>query len=136
MTDTQSELQPDTGEVLQEEPQRYTAIPVCVEDVQGPVRVQSLPRKAGSTRTRTVGATRVVQVLEADPRRASALLMSVDQAMYVAFSEAAAQDPSTMSLWPAGIPFPVTAVVDVYVLCAVDAQTTQVSVTTELWAAG
>ncbi len=131
-----TELQPDTGEVLQEEPQQYTAIPVCVEDVQGPVRVQALPRKTGSTRTRTVGTTRAVPVLEADPRRAQAVLMSMDQEMLVGFSEASAQDPSTMSLWPAGVPFVITAVVDVYVLCAVESETTQVSITTELWAAG
>lgn len=131
-----AELQPDTAEVLQEEPAHYQAIPVCVEDVKAPVRVQLLPQKGGSTRTRTVSDVKATQVLEANPRRGSAVLMSMDQEMLVAFSQASCQDPSTMSVWPKAVPFPVPATVDVYVQCATAAQTTRVSITTSLWAEG
>jgi len=131
-----SDLQPDTGEVLQEEQEKYTAIPVCVEDVKGQVRVQVLPLKGGSTRTRVATDTKAIQVLEANPRRGRATLMSMDQEMYVAFSQASVQDSATMTVWPKGVPFPVTASVDVYVQCAVASQTTRVSITTELWAEG
>lgn len=131
-----AELQPDVGEVLQEEPQKYTAIPVCVEDVKGPVRVQVLPRKGGSTRTRTVTDTKAVQVLDADARRASAVLMSIENDLLFAFSEAATQDTSTMSVWPKLVPLPCSATVPVWIKCATAAQTTRVSITTELWAEG
>lgn len=132
-----ADLQPDTGEVLQEEaPHGYQAIPVCVSEVKTPVRVQPLPRKGASTRTRTVTDTKAVQVLEANPRRYSASLMSMDQEMLVAFSQAACQDPSTMAVWPKAVPFPITATVDVYVQCATTSQTTRVAIVTELWAEG
>lgn len=103
--------------------------------VDGPVRTQALPRKGGATRTRVVPAAKV-QLLTSDPRRARVVLMSMDQELMIAYSDAAAQDPSTMTIWPKGVPFECTATVDVFVQCAADAQTTRVSVTTELWAEG
>jgi hypothetical protein len=129
------QLQPDTGEVLQEEP--YVMAVTGAVTVAGPVRTQELPRKGAATRTRTVTDTQYVQVLEADPRRASVLLMSMDQEMYVGFSEASMQAPeSAATVWPAGVPFPLSAAVDVYVMCAATGQTTRVSVTSFLWAQG
>lgn len=105
--------------------------------VAGPVRTQELPRKGGATRTRTVSDTRYVQMLEADPRRATVLLVSLDQEVYVGFSEASMQAPESAAMtWPAGVPLPLSAVVDVYVMCAVEAETTRVSLATQLWAQG
>lgn len=129
-----TDLQPDTKEVLQEEP--YVMAVQGAVTVAGPVRTQTLPRKGGATRTRVVGDSRAVQVLTSDPRRARVTLMSMDQEMLVAYSDAATQDPSTMTAWPKGVPFTCDATVDVFVQCAVAAQTTRVSVTTELWAEG
>lgn len=129
------ELQPDLSVVLQEEePEETPAIPVCVRDVHGPVRTQELPKKAGSTRTVNIGATTPIQVLRADHFRSKATLMAIDQNIYIAFSVAAAQATSSMSIWPKNVPFVVTAAVDVFVLSATS--TTDVSVTTERWATG
>jgi hypothetical protein len=130
-----TDLQPDVSEVLQEEPEYVMSVQGAVS-VRGPVRTQALPRKGGATRTRTVSDVKASQVLTADPRRARVTLMSMDQDMLVAFSDAASQDPSTMSAWPKGVPFTCDATVDVYVQCATAAQTTRVSITTELWAEG
>jgi hypothetical protein len=130
-----SELQPDTREVLQEEPEYVMAVQGAMT-VKGPVRTQALPRKGGATRTRAVDDTRAVQLLTADPRRARVTLMSLDQEFLVAFSEAACQAESSMTAWPKGVPFVCDATVDIYAQCAVESESTRVSVTTELWAEG
>lgn len=130
-----SELQPDTREVLQEEPEYVMAVQGCVT-VKGPVRTQSLPRKGGATRTRVATDTKAVQVVEADHRRWSVTLMSNDEPMYVGYGKASIEDTSTMSLWPVNVPFVCGATVDVYVLCATAGETTRVSATGELWAEG
>lgn len=131
-----TDLQPDTKEVLQEEPDYVMPVTGTVV-VQGPVRTQALPRKGGATRTRTVSDTAYVRVLEADPRRASATLMSMDREMYVGFTEASMQAPGTAaSVWPAKVPFMADATVDVYVQSAESGQSTRVSITTSLWAEG
>lgn len=129
-----TDLQPDTGEVLQEEP--YVMAVQGAVSVKGPVRVQELPLKGGGTRTKSVGDTKFIQVLEADKRRGRAVLMSMDEEVYIGFSEAAMQDPIASTVWPAGVPFEVPAAVEAYVMCAVAAATTRVSVTTYLWAEG
>ncbi len=72
-------------------------------------------------------------LLRPNPRRASCLLIAED-AIYVALSTAAAADVSTMAKWPAGVPLPITATVDVWV--AAQTATTVVSIVAEHWAAG
>ena len=47
---TEVELQPTEDQVLQEEPHVLVDVPVRVRGVDGPVRVQELPRKAASAR--------------------------------------------------------------------------------------
>ena len=130
-----SELQPDVGEVLQEEPYQ---MPVTGEvSVCGPVRTQELPRKGAATRTRTVDDTTYVRVLEADKRRGKAVLMSMDAEMYVSFSDANMQAPSSAAaVWPKAVPLEVTAAVDIYVMCAESGKTTRVGILSELWAEG
>lgn len=131
-----SDLQPDTSEVLQEEPEYVMSVQGCVS-VKGPVRTQELPRKGGATRTRIVNDTKYVQLLEADKRRGRLTVMSMDAEMYVGFSEASMQAPdSAAGVWPKGVPLIVTAAVDVFVMCAEAAKTTRVSVFPELWAEG
>lgn len=126
------ELQPDPAEVMQEEGEPLSSVPVCVEEVKAPVRVQVLPRKGGSTRTRTVGDV-PVQLLTADHWRASAILMG-DVPFRVAFSEASAQDLSTMALWPGLVPLTVDATVEVWAVADDDA--VQLSLITTRWAEG
>lgn len=129
-----SDLQPDVGEVLQEEP--YT-MPVTGEvSICGPVRTQELPRKSGATKTRTVGDTTYVQLLDNDARRGFMLVMSMDAELYFGFSEASMQASSAMSVWPKGVPLTLPVAAELWVLCAEATKTTRVSVTTGLWAAG
>jgi hypothetical protein len=129
-----TELQPDVDEVLQAEPDEgLTAIPVRVEEVRGPVRTQALPRKGGATRTRLIGPN-AYRILPADPHRARVTLLSTEGAFRFAFTEAGASEESTMALWPAGLPYEVTARTDVWVR-AVDAAAT-LTVVTENWAEG
>lgn len=131
-----ADLQPDVGEVLQEEAPYVMQMKGCVT-VQGPVRTQELPRKGGANKTRTVGDLKAVQVLEADKRRGWAVLISMDQEMYVSFTETSMEEPSvSATVWPKGVPFEVPASVDVWVKCAATGQSTRVSVATALWAEG
>lgn len=128
------ELQPDVDEVLQaEEP--YGHEPVVKVCVEGPVRTQGLPRKAASTRTITapVLPSPAYRLLRPNPRRASAVLVG-DAAFLVAFNFASAADASTMAKWPANVPLPVSADVDVYVAAA--SGTPSVSAVVEYWATG
>lgn len=126
-------MQPDTGDVLQEEaPESYQAIPVKVEEVATPVRVQALPRKSASTFTKTVG-TVPFQLLRADHRRGRALLTSSDPFL-VAFSEASCQSEGSMAAWPADHPLELSATVEVWAMVPVDTAT--ISVITERWADG
>lgn len=128
-------LQPDTDDLLQVEPE---GLPPAVDvNVSGPVRVQELPRKAGATGTKSVGVLATsgpLRILRADKTRASAVLIAADQAIYIAFSLTAAQDPSTSLRWPTGLPFPITTATDVYVTAVTG--TAVVSFATELWATG
>ena len=133
MSSSAVELQPDVPEVLQaEEPAGRE--PVIKVSQQGPVRTQALPRKGGATFTKNVAAMpAALNVLRPDHRRASAILIAA-AAILVAYGDANAQDASTMALWPANVPLPVSGTVDVWVAAA--AGTTTVSVLTELWATG
>lgn len=130
-----ADLQPEPNEVMQQEaPDALTVIPVCVAEVKAPVRTQQLPRKGGSTRTKNIGATTAVQVARADHRCGQVEIMSIDQNIRVAYSEAACQADSSMSIWPKLVPLTITATVDVWVKAVTG--TTDVSVTTERWAEG
>ena len=106
------DLQPDTGEVLQEEQTALTAIPVCVREVESPVRVQTLPRKSAATMTKAL-TTRPIQVLWADHWRGRAALCCTTDFL-VAFSEASCQADTSMALWPADVPLELTATCEVW----------------------
>lgn len=136
---TTSDLQPDVEDVLQiEEPAGVETV-VKVEQ-QGPVRTQSLPRKAGSTKTVPITTT-PFRLLRPNPRRASALIIS-DAAFYFSFTLAAAQidtaittPPQTMAMWPPNVPLPVTSA-DTDVMVAAKTGTANVSAVVEYWATG
>jgi hypothetical protein len=127
-------LQPDTDVVLQLEPLPLTTIPVRVEQVDGPIRTQGLPRKSGSTKTIAALGASPIRILRASHYRSSVTLMSIGQPLLIAFTEASASDPSTMAVWPAGTPYTCTATVEIWV--AAQTGTTQLSIITENWADG
>lgn len=127
------DLQPDTDEVLQNEEVHEPAVNVHITGSDVPVRVQSLPNRAGATFTKAVTTT-AQRILNADHRRAVGTIIASGGAVYVAFSNASAQDPSRMALWPAGVPFVSSAGTEVWVQAV--SGTVQVGVLTELWAAG
>jgi hypothetical protein len=125
------ELQPDELEALQAE--TPSAAPAALVTIEGPVRVQDLPRKQAASVTRTIG-TVAKKYLSADHRRASVKIMSIGQNVLIAFNLASAADPSTMAEWPAGTAYTLTADSDVWL--AAKTSTTQVSIITEYWATG
>lgn len=127
-------LQPDELEVLQtEQDGPDPVVRVCVADIDVPVRVQNLPRKAGATVSRTYSTT-PTRILGPDHRRAQATLVSVGQNMLITFSASTAQDPSRMALWPANVPLIITNDSEVWVAAAT--ATTVISALSEMWATG
>lgn len=131
---TTPELQPDELEVLQaEDPGTEPMVRVTVARLEVPVRTLELPRKAGATRTITVGTT-PQRVLQSDHRRATARVMSIGQNMLIGYNSAMAGDPSRMGLWPANTVF--TMNVDGELWIASATATTSISYFTELWATG
>ena len=125
-----ADLQPDELEVLQAEDE--TPQPAVIVKHEGPLRVQTLPRKNAGTRTRPLDTTPKL-ILSADHRRAVATFIS-PAAWLFAFTASAAQDPSTMAAWPANVPYSLTA--DSAVYAAAAAGTTTLSIVTEFWATG
>jgi hypothetical protein len=125
-------LQPSVADVLQEEDTSAVTVPVCITDQKTPIRTQALPRKGGATLTKPITATSQ-RVLRADHRRALARL-SCATAIYVAFSQTAAQDPSTMALCLAGVPVSCEADTDIYVRTVTG--TDNLGIMTFLWAEG
>lgn len=127
------DLQPDVEEVLQSEEYNEVSVNVCVERVKTPVRVQSLPRKQGGTRTVTISTT-VKPLLAADHNRASAVIISFDEDFYIAFNPQSAEDSSTMQRWPKLVPYSVDITSPIYVKAFQN--TTTLSFGTRLWAVG
>lgn len=129
-----SDLQPDTHEVLQEEPEYVMSVQGAVT-VQGPVRTQALPRKSGSTRTLELTTTSR-RLLTADHRRAWMRLRALDAADAVAFAfnEASSTELSTMSELPGGQVEDFDATTELWVRAVAD--TARVSITTANWADG
>jgi len=125
------ELQPDKDEVLQVEDLPPTeSVPVRVE---GQVRVTVLPNRGGTTFTRTLD-TSPKRMVAADHRRRKATLMSIGANARFALSAASAAGSDRMALWPQNVPYIVESDTEIWA-CA-DTGTTQVSITTELWAEG
>lgn len=131
---TELELQPDVDEVLQAEAddEKPYIPPLCVKEVQAPVRVQVLPRKGGGTLTKQLTTT-LAQVLTSDHRRGRTLLVG-DGAFLVAFSEASGQADSAMAAWPANVPLELSTTAEVWAKAAAD--TVALAVVIEPWAQG
>lgn len=128
---SEPDFQPDVDDVLQVEPTTEPAVKVKME---GPVRTQELPRKAGATFTRGVSTSVPnVPMLRADHWRAKATVIA-SAAVFIGFSQASCQDPNRMLAWPANLPFYTSAVTEIWVYA--QAGTANVSVATEMWATG
>jgi hypothetical protein len=129
-------MEPDDLEVLQVEVEPVGKEPPVRVVVDGPTRTQELPHKGGATFTKALAASpaQPIRVLRADPRRAVARLVSLDQTFLFAFTQATASDPSTMARWPANVPLVISAATDIFLASYSTAAT--VTVVTELWATG
>lgn len=129
-----SELQPDTTEVLQEEPEYVMSVQGAVT-VKGPVRTQALPRKGGATRTVTVTET-PKRYLTADHRRASVKLraLDLDDAVAYAFNEASAGELGAMAELPGLEVETLTCTTELWVRAV--SGTARIAITTENWAEG
>lgn len=134
-----ADLQPDVDDVLQAE-DPAGAEPTVKVSQQGPVRIQSLPRKAGATFSKTVGTT-PTRLLGADHRRALVQISAADNA-WIAYSKAGVQSAidvpaqnGAYKLYGATTPnLPISAAAEIWIAAVTG--TTVVSVLTELWATG
>jgi hypothetical protein len=72
-------MQPELAEVLREEPVAMIAVPV---DIKGPVQTRKIPTESGgfSTFVVPVAPAGAIKILDADPRRAHAILIVADVA--------------------------------------------------------
>lgn len=70
-------MQPPLAEVLREEPTPMTAVPV---DIKGPVQTRQIPTVSGGFNTFVVpvAPAGAIKILDADPRRAHAILIVAD----------------------------------------------------------
>lgn len=127
---TTAEFEPDTHEVLQEEP--YTMPVTGSVTITGPVRTQALPRKGAGTLTKTLTTTEG-QVLTADHRRGRTVLLG-DADFLVAFSQASCQADTSMAAWPANVALVLTGTTEVWAKAATG--TVSLSVLIERWAEG
>lgn len=123
-----ADLQPDLDEVLQSEAP-LACMPVRIE---GPVRTQPLPTKGAGGKTWPAVGTKPIQILTADPYRASATLLSFDQTMIIAFRRTDSTDDVMVTYWPKLVPFTLRARTDVWVASAT--ATTMLSLYQERWA--
>jgi hypothetical protein len=96
------------------------------------VRTQALPPKAAGGKTWAALGTKFQQVLTADPFRSSAVLMSFDQTMIIAFRRTDSTDDVMVTYWPKLTPFTMRARTDVWV--ASSTSTTMLSLYQERWA--
>lgn len=99
-------VSPDPGEIVQEEPQEYTAPPIETT-VCGPVQTRELPA-AGHPGygTTTVNATVGVRLLTLEPRRKYATILCLDSDLWVSSSQAGAQSGAAGAMRiPALVPY-------------------------------
>lgn len=127
---TEPDLQPDTGDLLQEEQvPGLTAIPVVVE---GPTRVVELPAQDLVLGQVDVDNTTPVRIFGRDPRRKRLQLVASGGSVRIATSQKQAV-PGNGAVWPVGVPYMVNAMTEVWVI-AVSGSPVTVSYSAEQWA--
>lgn len=121
---------PPPDEVLQVE--EYHGEPTVSVAVDGPVRVQELPRDGGlAIRGVTVKDGPPTELLRADPHRASAVIICGDP-LLIAGSEQEIQGGQP-GQWPADVPLKITARDSLWA-AALGVPATTVTVVQERWA--
>jgi hypothetical protein len=120
-------------EVLQEEVQHQAIAPVPVT-VEGPVRTQQLPNQVYVSRTMlNVPSTVATLILSHEDRRSRAVLISIDQPMYVGRTPGEVES-GIAAVWPDGVPYEVRSGQSVYAMCAAGGNTTTtISFHAEYW---
>lgn len=119
-------------EILQEEVTPVPIVPVPVV-VEGPARVQTLPAPQYVTRNyQGVTSSVATQVLSHEDRRSRALVLSIDQPIYVGRTPGEVES-GIAAVWPDNVPLEILSGASVYVMCAAAGATTTVSVSAEYW---
>ena len=121
----------DMSELKQEDEYRDVEIPSVRVNVDGPVQVHQVPSVVAGCRSFTAVGTTAKRIANADPRRRSITIMSIDENFYVGSNQQESES-GYGALWPKLVPLPLTHQDAVYVRATQN--TTTVSVVTENWA--
>lgn len=120
------EFDQDPGDVLQEQEDRLTVIPV---EVTEPVRSIALPGKRTTFYTVSdVTATTGVQLLGRDPRRKHATIIGLAQDVILGSTQSNALNGARI---PAVVPFVISSMDEVWAVAVTS--TTDISVIVEFW---
>lgn len=121
-------------DIDQEQPGHPLPMPPVPVDIQGTVPVHLVGSRAGVSRSRKVPDTAgAVKILNADPRRRVASIVTATQTVYIGTDQASVNS-QTAALWPVGVVLTVTHGEEIWVLNPNNATETIVSVCTENWA--
>jgi hypothetical protein len=125
------QIQPDLSEVQQEESDAPALMdhPVLVRQ-DGPVLVHDLPSRVGVMRSITLGTT-PEQVLMPDRRRKAAVLLSLDQSIWLGNSSSEVSQGAAAK-WPANLPIELRHCDRVF--AAATTGTTTLTILVEDWA--
>lgn len=126
------EMRAEPDEIVQAEDTYDTARPVAVS-VCGPTQVRELPAQRPGYRTEVaVGASVGVRLLAMEPRRKRAVIIAMDQDIWVAASQAGAQaGASGAARIPKGVALEVRHLDEVWA-CAMTS-TSDISIFAEYW---
>lgn len=126
------EVHESDAEVMQQDAPTMVTVPVSVE---GPVQVQTLPSRGGGEAFPISLADGAVarKILNEDPMRRSAVILSNDYDIYVSTSQAGCTATSG-ALWPNGIPLPWNAVNELWAMAAESGHASVLTVLSERWA--
>lgn len=102
-------------------------LPVTVE---GPVQTQALPTRGASSTQRKANPGVPERILNEDPRRSRAVLISHDDDMYVGFDQQSVAS-AIGALWPKNVPLTLTCISAVWVMPVTSAST--ISAIPEEW---
>lgn len=124
------DLTPDPDEIVQAETYVPQPVPVAV---CGPAETRELPAiRAGYRTDQGVTTSVAVKVLPMEPRRKEAVLVALDQDVWISGTQAGAQSGAAGALRvPAGVPWRIGHLGEVWA-CAVTA-TTDIGVQAEYW---
>lgn len=126
------DVTPDPEEIVQAEEEYGGGAPVKVV-VCGPTETRELPAvRAGYMTAQDITDTVAIRLLPFEPRRKGALLVALDQDIWLSGSQAGAQSGAAGAMRiPAVVPWPINHLDEVWV-CAVTG-TTDVGVQADYW---